>query len=87
MGGGQGNMDLRYARTLAQTATCNAGNTQGPVGDAVKLVVPGDPAHSILSVRLHATDSKRMPPVAVSITDPSGSTLIDNWVTSLTACP
>ena len=45
------------------------------------------PQDSILSLRLHATDSKRMPPVAVSVTDLLGTQVIDNWITSLTACP
>jgi uncharacterized repeat protein (TIGR03806 family) len=87
MGGGGGTMDLRYTQTLADTKTCNAANSQGPVNGAAKLVVPGDPAHSIVSARLHATDVKRMPPVAVSVTDDAGSKVIDDWITSLTACP
>jgi uncharacterized repeat protein (TIGR03806 family) len=87
MGGGQGTMDLRYAQALKDTATCNADNTQGMVEGATKLVSPGSPEMSILSRRLHATDGKRMPPVAVSVTDPLGTTVIDDWITSLTACP
>ncbi len=86
-GGGQGTMDLRYTKSLLETATCNADNTQGPIGDATKLIVPGDPQKSLLSVRLHATDAKRMPPISVSVIDPTGSQLIDDWITSLTACP
>ncbi|HET7503855.1 MAG TPA: PQQ-dependent sugar dehydrogenase [Kofleriaceae bacterium] len=87
MGGGQGTMDLRYARSFKDTATCNADNTQGTVDGATQLIVPGAPDMSIVSRRIHATDSKRMPPVAVSITDPTGSQLLDDWITSLTACP
>jgi uncharacterized repeat protein (TIGR03806 family) len=87
MGGGQGNMDLRYTQMLHDTNTCNAANTQGPVNGAAKIVLPGDPQHSIMSARMHATDSKRMPPVAVSVTDPVGTKVIDDWITSLTACP
>jgi uncharacterized repeat protein (TIGR03806 family) len=86
-GGGQGTMDLRYARSLHDTGTCNATNTQGTVGAATQLIAPGAPQDSIVSLRLHANDSKRMPPVAVSITDPLGSKLIDDWIRSLTACP
>jgi uncharacterized repeat protein (TIGR03806 family) len=86
-GGGQGMMDLRYARSLHDTSTCNATNTQGMVGAATQLIAPGAPQDSIVSLRLHATDSKRMPPVAVSITDPLGTKLIDDWIGSLTACP
>jgi hypothetical protein len=49
--------------------------------------VPGEPQNSILSLRMHATDAKRMPPVAVSVTDPLGSKVVDDWISSLTACP
>ncbi|HSK04717.1 MAG TPA: PQQ-dependent sugar dehydrogenase [Kofleriaceae bacterium] len=86
-GGGQGTMDLRYARSLAETVTCDADNTQGAVGAATKLIVPGAPEQSILSLRVHATDSKRMPPVAVSVIDPVGTAVIDDWIRALTACP
>jgi uncharacterized repeat protein (TIGR03806 family) len=86
-GGGQGTMDLRYAQSLHDTSTCNAVNTQGMVGTATQLIAPGAPQDSIVSLRLHATDSKRMPPVAVTITDPLGTKLIDDWIRSLTACP
>jgi hypothetical protein len=42
---------------------------------------------SVISQRLRATDSKRMPPVAVSVTDTLGAKVIDDWISSLTACP
>lgn len=87
MGGAQGTMDLRFDRTLPETGACNADNTQGPIGAATKLIAPGAPEASVLSLRLHATDAKRMPPVAVSVLDPDGSAVIDDWIRSLTACP
>ena len=87
MGGGQGTMDLRYTQSFKDTATCNATNTQGAVDGATQLIVPGAPGSSILSRRLHATDSKRMPPVAVSVTDAQGTKLIDDWIGGLTSCP
>ncbi len=86
-GGAQGMMDLRYGKTFKETATCNVDNTQGAIGSATKLIVPGAPESSVLSLRMHATDSKRMPPVAVSLIDPVGSAVIDDWIRSLTACP
>lgn len=86
-GGAQGMMDLRFSKTFAETKTCNVDNTQGTVEGATKLIVPGDPDKSILSRRVHANDSKRMPPVAVNVVDPDGSKLIDDWIKSLTACP
>ncbi|HEX3478314.1 MAG TPA: hypothetical protein VHT91_25010 [Kofleriaceae bacterium] len=56
--------------------------------------IPGDNpfagvsgARRDLVLRPPQPDSKRMPPVAVSITDPLGTKLIDDWIRSLTACP
>jgi uncharacterized repeat protein (TIGR03806 family) len=87
MGGGQGMMDLRIANTLADTKTCAAMNTQGPVAGAMQLVVPGNPDQSILSLRMHATDNKRMPPVGVTVTDDAGAAVVDEWIRSLSVCP
>jgi uncharacterized repeat protein (TIGR03806 family) len=88
-GGGQGTMDLRFGQTFKATVTCNAAPTQGQVEGVTnaKILTPTDPGHSIISLRVHANDSKRMPPVAVSIVDPLGSKLIDDWITSVTTCP
>ncbi len=87
MGGGQGMLDLRYVQSFADTVSCNADNTQGEVGGATKLIVPGSPDDSILSKRMHAGGSKRMPPVGVSITDPVGTMVVDDWISSLSGCP
>jgi uncharacterized repeat protein (TIGR03806 family) len=87
MGGAQGMMDLRYGKSFKETGTCNVDNSQGAVGGATKLIVPGAPESSVLSLRVHATDSKRMPPIAVTQLDPVGSAVIDDWIRSLTACP
>jgi hypothetical protein len=80
-------MDLRYTQSFADTVTCNAVATQGPVGAATDLIVPGAPELSILALRPQATDSKRMPPVGVSVTDPLGTQVIGDWIRSLTTCP
>ncbi|MBK7539932.1 MAG: PQQ-dependent sugar dehydrogenase [Myxococcales bacterium] len=87
MGGGQGTMDLRITQSLRDAKICNVDNTQGQVEGASKLLAPGAPQASVLSRRLHATDSKRMPPVGVSVADPLGQKLIDDWISSVTACP
>jgi hypothetical protein len=88
-GGGQGTMDLRFFKAFKDTTTCDAAPTQGQVAGATdgKIIVPGNPAKSIMSLRVHSSDAARMPPVAVSILDPLGSKLLDDWITSLTACP
>jgi hypothetical protein len=36
---------------------------------------------------VHGSDAKRMPPVAVSVTDPIGTQVIDDWIRALTGCP
>ena len=87
MGGGQGMMDLRIAQSLADTNTCAVTNTQGPVQGATQLVTPGMPEASILSLRVHATDNKRMPPVGVTVADDGGAAIIDEWIRSFAACP
>ncbi len=87
-GTGQGTMDLRYPTTFHDTQTCNATNTQGAIGSVTNILTPGSPAQSIMSLRIHATDGKRMPALAVSIPDPTGTKLLDQWITGLPAiCP
>lgn len=86
-GGGQGSLDLRHSLLLAETGTCNVMNTQGAIAGAENILVPGDPARSVLSRRVHAMDSKRMPPIAVSVPDAIGIQVIDDYIRSLTACP
>ena len=86
-GGGQGPMDLRWTTPFADTKTCNQPNSQGVINGASVIIAPGIPARSVMAQRIHATDSKRMPPVAVSIPDPLGTQLIDDYISSIAACP
>jgi uncharacterized repeat protein (TIGR03806 family) len=87
-GGGQGTMDLRFAVPLRDTMTCNAEPTQGGVGPPdAKLIVPGSPEKSILSLRMHQQTSKFMPPIAVRTPDPAGLALVDAWIRELKTCP
>ncbi len=86
-GTSQATMDLRYTTSFANTLTCNAPATEGAVQGASTLIVPGDPTHSVLSLRFRATDVNRMPPLDVSITDPTGAALLDQWITAVKTCP
>ena len=87
-GPGRGMQDLRIERTLQQTQLCNVTPLEGDLGvTGATLLAPGMPARSILSLRMHAGDSKRMPPLASLVTDDDGVELIDAWIRSLTACP
>ncbi|MDF2696726.1 MAG: hypothetical protein K0S65_5109, partial [Labilithrix sp.] len=87
-GGGRSTMDLRFATTLAATNACNATPIVDDFGDsATRLIKPGAAAQSIVSLRMHATDSKRMPPLGKSIKDPQGTALLDSWIGALAGCP
>ena len=88
MGGGQGTMDLRYAQSLKDTVTCNATNTQGTVGAATKLIVAGlaGDEHRVAAAprhrfQAHAAGRGERRPIR------SARRSIDDWISSLTACP
>jgi len=87
-GTGQGMQDLRASVDFKSTLLCNVDPQESDLGVAgVKLITPGAPARSIVSLRVHALDATRMPPLATVVVDPVGSKLIDDWIASLTACP
>ena len=50
------------------------------------LIAPGDPARSILSQRMHATDYARMPPVGTELVDTEGVASVDAWIGQLQDC-
>lgn len=76
--------DLRARASLADL--CNVAPKAGDFGVAgAKLIVPGDPSKSLVSLRAHRTSAGRMPPLASFAVDPAVSSLIDPWITT-TAC-
>jgi uncharacterized repeat protein (TIGR03806 family) len=85
---GGGAMDMRFATAFADTRMCNVGPDDGTLGvTGAKIVLPGAPSKSILSLRPHALDATRMPPLASHLVDTAGVAVIDAWITSLTSCP
>ena len=67
---------------------CNAEPIEGDLGvTGARIVFPGDPARSILSLRVHATAANRMPPIARNLADPAGTSVLDAWIASLSGCP
>jgi uncharacterized repeat protein (TIGR03806 family) len=87
-GTGRGNADLRFGTPLAETRICDAVPQQGNLGIAdARLVAPGAPARSLVSVRMHALDAYRMPPLASRVEDTAGVGVVDAWISSLPACP
>jgi uncharacterized repeat protein (TIGR03806 family) len=87
-GGGRGNLDLRFGTSFAETRSCNVDNEAGSLGVAGgKLLVPGSPQTSLISVRTHSPAANRMPPLASSVVDDMGVKVLDDWITSISACP
>jgi uncharacterized repeat protein (TIGR03806 family) len=85
-GGGYGNADYRYTRTLAGTNACNTDPIVSTFGIANgKIIAPGSPDRSVLLRRLMVTDAHRMNPYRESM-DSAGVALIQTWMGSLTDC-
>ena len=86
-GPGGGPADFRADVAFAQMGVCNADPATGSLGvNNVKLLTPGNPNLSLISLRMHDTVAYRMPPLTSSLVDTQGSALIDTWITSLTSC-
>ena len=87
-GPGRGNMDLRFGGGFSGTRTCNAAPLTGDLGVVgAKLLVPGSPGTSLVSLRLRSTGPGRMPPLATKQVDSAGGQLMDDWIRSVTSCP
>lgn len=85
---GRARMDLRFGLTLAELGVCDQAPRAGDLDLAdARLLVPGDPARSLISARMHTLGSTRMPGLGSAIVDTTGTDLIDAWISSLTACP
>ncbi len=77
-------LDLRYDTPLAQTGML-APPQAGDLGVAgARIVANGDPTRSVLHLRMTTLDTKtRMPPLASSVVDQAGTTLIGDWIRSI----
>ncbi len=85
---GLGAADLRFDVSLEDAGVCNTPpevDDMGVVG--ARLLVPGDPARSLLSLRMHDRGPFQMPPLASALVDPDGTALVDDWIRSLPRCP
>jgi mono/diheme cytochrome c family protein len=87
-GTGQGPADFRFSSAFKSVGICNAAASQGDLGTSgALLLAPGKPEQSIVSLRTHALDVNRMPPLASHLVDDVGTGVIDAWIASLTDCP
>lgn len=81
-------MDFRFATELAATHACGVTSILDDLGvpDA-KIIAPGRPDHSLVSLRVHTTGAKRMPPLGTRVVDRAGVTLLDEWIQGMNGCP
>ena len=83
---GEAQMDLRLAVPLARTGACGRpSSAELPGHEDALLLVPGAPAASLISIRMHAADTSAMPPHRRRV-DPVGTALVDQWIRSLESC-
>lgn len=86
-GTGGGAIRLDYAADDDATGLCGLPPSRGDLGvDGARLLLPGDPSKSILSLRLATVGAGAMPPLAKTAADPLGVALIDAWIESLAGC-
>jgi hypothetical protein len=71
--------DGRHELTLEQTGLINGVSSEA--GGDYKLIVPGDPAHSVVLQRMGATGGfTRMPPLGTHEIDPVNLALVTEWI-------
>lgn len=74
--------DTALAQTGAYTTTINV-PTRHVDGDVDKVVVPGQPDKSQLFTRMNTVSLVRMPPKATKVIDPTGTTIVRDWILTL----
>lgn len=82
-GPGRGPEDFRFATPVASMGAIGVLPTQTDFGiTGAKLIAPGRPDLSIVSLRLHLQETGRMPPLGRALVDEAGVSLIDQWIRS-----
>jgi uncharacterized repeat protein (TIGR03806 family) len=87
-GGAQSDADLRLSTSFAASRTCDVAPSEGDLGiDGARLFFPGDPARSLLSIRMQRAGAGRMPLLGSNVVDVTGVGVIDRWITQTATCP
>jgi uncharacterized repeat protein (TIGR03806 family) len=81
-------IDLRYSTRLADTRICDVEPAKGNFGFlGAKILKPGDPSLSMMSIRMHSVISGvLMPQIGRSLVDEDGVSVIDAFITALAGC-
>ena len=91
-GPGRGDIDLRAETPFAATRLCNTEPNEGRIWDVgvwdeQRIIVPGEPSHSILYLRMNTLGIFRMPPLGTDVVHGEATALMAEWIESISACP
>ena len=87
-GGGQSDGDMRLTTAIPDQHLCGAEPEQGDLGvPGAQVFFPGDPARSLLSLRMKRQGANRMPPVGSAIVDVVGADVVDRYIAATAVCP
>src|SRR5262249_53969606 len=85
---GRATFDVRYSTALRDANICGIVSQIDDMGVAgAKILMPGVPGASLVSLRPHALGAARMPPVASTLVDVKGLDVVDDWIRGIGACP
>ncbi|MEM6639905.1 MAG: thrombospondin type 3 repeat-containing protein [Pseudomonadota bacterium] len=77
-------MQLLYSTSDNDLGIIDVHPTVGDLGVAeARLIAPGDPARSIVSLRMHTLGPERMPPLGSTVVDMQAVETLDDWIVSL----
>lgn len=86
-GSNQGDFDLTYGLTLAETGACDKVPKDSLGVAGARVIKPGDAQRSVAWLRAHSLNKDvRMPPLASSREDRAGTSLLASWIGSLRGC-
>lgn len=82
-GPGRGPEDFRFTTPATAMGAIGVEPTQTNFGvEGAKLIAPGRPDLSVVSLRTHMLETGRMPPLGRNLVDEAGVALLDQWIRS-----
>ena len=81
-------IDLRIGTPLSEMRACDVFplNTVLGLGALARIIVPGEPDRSLLSLRMERRDDEAMPQLGTFVVHEAGAVLIRAWIEGLAAC-
>jgi uncharacterized repeat protein (TIGR03806 family) len=85
-GTGYGTADYRYDTPFANKNICNQQSILSAYS-GLDLIEPGDHVNSVVWLRMSQRNANFMPPIASTLADAEGATMLQQWIDGLTGCP